>query len=44
MRVKGLRRRVMLEARQIPQYGDIRLAGHDDGDFFFVPRRLAPGR
>jgi hypothetical protein len=34
-----LRRRVMLDAQQTPQYGDIRMAGHEDGDFFFVPRR-----
>ena len=33
-----LRRRVMLDAQQTPQYGDIRMAGHDDGEFFFVPK------
>ncbi len=33
-----IRRRVVLNARQTPLYSDIRFAGHDDGDFVFVPR------
>jgi hypothetical protein len=32
----ALRRKVQLNADQIPEYGDIRNAGHDGGDFFFV--------
>ncbi len=32
-----LRRAVMVNARQAPQYGDIANAGHEDGDFLFVP-------
>jgi hypothetical protein len=31
-----VRRRVMLDANQTPEYSDIRLAGHDGGDFIFV--------
>lgn len=31
-----IRRPVMLNARQTPQYGDIRLAGHEGGDYLFV--------
>ncbi len=31
-----LRRPVMTNADQIPEYADIRLAGHDGGDFLFV--------
>jgi hypothetical protein len=33
-----LRRRVMLSADQVPEYADIRKAGHDGGDFLFVPK------
>ena len=33
-----IRRRVILNAVQTPLYSDIRFAGHDDGDFIFVPR------
>jgi hypothetical protein len=33
-----IRRRVILNAEQTPVYSDIRFAGHDDGDFIFVPR------
>lgn len=33
-----IRRRVILNADQTPIYSDIRFAGHDDGDFIFVPR------
>jgi formylglycine-generating enzyme required for sulfatase activity/uncharacterized caspase-like protein len=32
----GLRRQVLLKAEQTPQYGDVRLAGHDGGDFIFA--------
>ena len=32
----ALRRQVQLNAYQIPEYGDIRKAGHDGGDFLFV--------
>jgi hypothetical protein len=31
-----IRRQVALEADQIPEYGDIRRAGHQGGDFLFV--------
>jgi hypothetical protein len=31
-----IRRPVMLNANQTPQYGDVRLAGHEGGDFLFV--------
>jgi hypothetical protein len=31
-----IRRPVMLNANQTPEYSDIRLAGHDGGDFLFV--------
>lgn len=33
-----IRRKVMLAADQIPEYADIRKAGHDGGDFLFAPR------
>lgn len=32
-----VRRAVALEAEQVPEYGDIRRAGHKGGDFVFVP-------
>ena len=32
-----MRKPVMANARQTPQYGDIPQAGHEDGDFLFVP-------
>jgi hypothetical protein len=32
-----IRRPVMLGSDQTPQYGDIRRAGHEDGDFIFAP-------
>jgi len=35
----AIRRPVMLDADQTPEYGDIRRAGHDGGDFLFVRRR-----
>jgi hypothetical protein len=28
---------VILNADQTPEYGDIRKAGHDGGDFLFIP-------
>jgi len=31
-----VRRTVMLNAKQTPQYSDIRFAGHEGGDFLFV--------
>lgn len=34
-----IRRPVMLGADQTPEYGDIRRAGHDGGDFLFVRNR-----
>jgi uncharacterized caspase-like protein len=34
----ALRRKVLLNAEQTPQYADIRFAGHDGGDFLFVRR------
>ena len=33
-----IRRSVVLDAEQTPLYSDIRFAGHEDGDFIFVPR------
>jgi hypothetical protein len=32
-----IRRPVMLNADQTPEYSDIRKAGHEGGDFLFVP-------
>ena len=32
-----IRRPVMLNSDQTPEYSDIRKAGHDGGDFLFVP-------
>jgi len=34
-----VRDQVLLNAEQTPQYGNIRLAGHDGGDFLFVRRQ-----
>ena len=34
-----IKRPVLLIAIQTPQYSDIRLAGHEGGDFIFVKRR-----
>jgi peptidoglycan hydrolase-like protein with peptidoglycan-binding domain len=34
-----VRERVLLNAEQTPEYGNIRLAGHDGGDFLFVRRQ-----
>lgn len=33
-----IRRPVLLSANQTPQYGDIRMAGHEGGDFLFIPK------
>jgi len=33
-----VRRQVVLNANQTPQYADIRLAGHEGGDFVFAPQ------
>ncbi len=33
-----LRRPVMVNSDQTPQYSDIRKAGHDGGDFLFIPK------
>jgi len=35
---QGVRRNVVLNARQTPEYSDIRFAGHEGGDFLFVRR------
>jgi hypothetical protein len=32
-----IRRTVILNSYQLPEYGDIRHAGHDGGDFLFIP-------
>ena len=34
-----VRERVLLNAEQTPEYGNIRLAGHDGGDFLFVRKK-----
>ena len=34
-----IRRPVMVNSHQTPQYSDIRLAGHDGGDFLFVRKK-----
>ena len=36
---QDLKRRVVLAARQTPEYGDVRFAGHELGDFVFSPTR-----
>ena len=33
-----VRKTVVLNADQTPVYSDIRLAGHDGGDFIFAPK------
>ena len=35
-----VRRPVMINAQQTPEYGDVRFAGHEGGDFIFVRRSL----
>ena len=37
----AVRRPVIVNANQTPEYSDIRLAGHDGGDFLFVPVSLS---
>ena len=34
-----IRRQVLLNSQQTPQYSDVRQAGHDGGDFLFMRRR-----
>ena len=34
-----IRKQVMLNSDQTPEYGDIRKAGHDGGDFIFVKKQ-----
>ncbi len=34
-----MRRPVILNADQMPQYSDVRRAGHEGGDFLFVRKR-----
>lgn len=38
-----VRRPVMLKAQQVPEYSDIRMAGHEGGDFIFMPVINNPG-
>ena len=38
----AIKRPVVLNADQTPEYADVRKAGHDGGDFLFVPVNLAP--
>ena len=38
MLFERLRETVVLNAEQTPEYANIRLAGHDGGDFIFVRR------
>jgi hypothetical protein len=35
----AIREPVMLEARQTPEFSNMRFAGHDGGDFLFVRRK-----
>ena len=35
----AIRRPVMVNANQTPQYSDVRRAGHDGGEFLFVRRK-----
>jgi hypothetical protein len=34
-----LRRPVALRSNQVPQFADIRMAGHEGGDFLFMRRK-----
>ena len=34
-----MRRPVMISANQMPEYSDVRNAGHDGGDFLFVKKK-----
>jgi hypothetical protein len=38
-----LRRPVALNADQVPQFADIRMAGHEGGDFLFVRHEVRRG-
>ncbi len=38
---KSVRRYVVVNSDQTPEYSDVRKAGHDGGDFVFIPRRLS---
>jgi hypothetical protein len=40
---EDLRRAVMVNSDQTPEYSDIQKAGHDGGDFIFVRRRREEG-
>ncbi len=35
-----LRRPVMLNSDQTPEYSDIQRAGHEGGEFIFIPKNL----
>ena len=37
---KMVRESVVVNSDQTPEYSDVRKAGHDGGDFVFIPRRL----
>jgi hypothetical protein len=37
----SMRREVLLNSQQTPQYGDIRQTGHEGGDFIFVRRKIS---
>lgn len=37
---KRVRQYVVVNADQTPEYSDVRKAGHDGGDFIFIPQRL----
>ena len=37
-----MRRTVMVNAEQTPQYSDVRNAGHDGGDLLFVRKKQGP--
>ncbi len=37
---KMVRQSVVVNSDQTPEYSDVRKAGHDGGDFVFIPRRL----
>jgi len=37
-KAEAIKRKVVLNSPQTTVYADIRLAGHDDGDFVLLPR------
>ncbi len=41
---QAIKQNVVLNADQTPSYNDIRKAGHENGDFLFVPKTLALAR